>query len=78
MNNKIMNIIIKYAKSHKNITLQSDLSELELDSILFIQMVVELENEFNFEFDDEKLIMTEFPTVNSIIKYVEFKSKLCS
>lgn len=60
--------------NEKSIVLYSDsvLSDV-LDSITFIKMVVALESEFNFEFDDEMLLITKFPTTDSMIKYVESK-----
>lgn len=43
------------------------------DSITFMKMVVALESEFDIEFDDEILLIENFPTVDSIISYVESK-----
>ena len=61
----------------KSIVIQynSDLLNI-LDSMTFIKIVVALEEEFDFEFDDEKLLITEFPTVKSMIEYVESKVQL--
>jgi amino acid adenylation domain-containing protein len=56
------------------ITIASDFSSIGLDSITFIKVVVALEGEFDFEFDDEMLLITAFPTVGSMIEYVESKS----
>lgn len=42
-----------------------------IDSITFIKIIVELEVEFNFEFEDEKLLFSAFPTVQSMIEYVK-------
>ena len=60
-------------KFKDNISIETDLIAIGLDSISFIQTVVNLENEFDFEFDDEKLLITEFPTVRSMIEYIESK-----
>lgn len=38
-----------------------------------IKVVVALESEFDFEFDDEMLLITKFPTVKSMVEYVESK-----
>lgn len=54
-------------------SLGSNLSVLNLDSITFIKIIVCIEEAFNFEFDDEMLLFTAFPTVKSIIEYVESK-----
>ena len=56
-----------------NISIETELTAIRLDSILFIQIVVNLEAAFDFEFDDEKLLITEFPTVRSIIEYIELR-----
>ena len=37
----------------------------------FVQMIIELEDEFGFEFSDNKMILSEFETIADIIKYVE-------
>lgn len=50
---------------------QTDLSNAGMDSITFIKIVVSLEATYDFEFSDEKLLMSEFPTVKSLIEYVE-------
>jgi len=56
-----------------DISLDTAFSSAGLDSMIFIKIVVALETEFEFEFDDEKLLITEFPTVRSMVEYVEFK-----
>lgn len=43
-----------------------DLLELGLDSIRFIQIIVTLEEEFECEVPDSKLLLTEMNTVNKI------------
>lgn len=60
-------------KFKDNISIETDLIAIGLDSISFIQTVVNLETEFDFEFDDKKLLITEFPTVRSMIEYIESK-----
>jgi acyl carrier protein len=44
-----------------------------LDSVTFIKMVVALESEFEFEFDDDMLLIEKFPTADDMIQYVESK-----
>ena len=57
----------------REISLDDEFSQSDIDSITFIKIVVALENAFDFEFDDEKLLITEFPTFRSIVEYVESK-----
>ena len=56
---------------------EDDLSALGMDSIVFIRVVVALEEAFDIEIPDEKLIMTEMDTLNKIINVVKnsLKSK---
>lgn len=48
-----------------------------MNSIIFIHIVVDLEETFDIEIPDEKLIMTEMDTLNKIINVVKnsLKSK---
>ena len=56
-----------------DVTLETVFAGAGVDSITFITIVVALESEFDFEFDDEKLLITEFPTIKSMVDYVESK-----
>lgn len=47
-----------------------DLTELYMDSLTFIRIVVDIENEFNIEIPDESLLITEMNTVSKIIDVV--------
>ena len=55
------------------IVLEDDLSSIGVNSITFIKIVVDLETEFDFEFDDEMLSYKSFPTINSLVEYVDSK-----
>ena len=56
-----------------DITLETAFAGAGVDSITFIKIIVMLECEFEFEFDDEMLLITKFPTVKSMIEYVASK-----
>lgn len=71
---KVLEVILSVLDSKiDDITLETEFSGAGVDSITFITVVVALENEFNFEFDDEMLLITAFPTIKSVIEYVESK-----
>ena len=55
------------------ITKQSNLSSIGIDSVSFVSMAVNLEEKFNFEFDDEMLSYIAIKTVGDLIEYVKFK-----
>ena len=48
-----------------------DLSELGLDSLSFIRLIVSLEEEYNVEFKDEDLILSNMNTVKKIFSAVQ-------
>lgn len=47
------------------------LTELGLDSITFIKLIVNLEEMFDFEFDDNMLLFTAYPNIQTMIDYVD-------
>ena len=53
-----------------NTQLDDDLVELGVDSITFIRIVVELEELFEIEIPDEKLLITEMGTILKIVEVV--------
>lgn len=57
----------------KNITRESSLSSLGLDSIDVANVLFEIENEFNIRFEDEE--MMSLKTVNDVIVSIEKKLK---
>ena len=55
--------------SYKNI--DKKLSDMEIDSIVFIQIIVALEEEFECVIPDSKLLMSELDTVQKISDVLE-------
>jgi acyl carrier protein len=51
---------------------EDDLSAMGLDSINFIRMIVTLEETFDIEVPDEKLLITEMNTVSKIENIISF------
>lgn len=71
---KIFQVIASNLNSEiGDVTLETGFSDAGVDSITFIKIVVALESEFDFEFDDELLLITAFPTIGSMIEYVVTK-----
>lgn len=59
------------APTNEAVTLETSLGKAGVDSITFVTLVVALEGEFNFEWDDEMLLITAFSTIRSMVEYVE-------
>lgn len=72
MKEKIIEIIRNACALEENdITLETKLQDLSLDSLSFIEAIVSIEQEFDIEFEDEGLNIYEWKTVEEIIQYVE-------
>lgn len=52
------------------ITINDKLADIGVDSIFFIQIVLELEDLFEFEFDDNKLSYGDYETIKDVYEYV--------
>ena len=55
----------------KTLECNDDLSQVELNSILYIKAVVQIEERFGVEFDFEKLDYSEMSSLNALCKFVE-------
>ncbi|WP_413986061.1 acyl carrier protein [Paenibacillus polymyxa] len=62
----IKNIIFEVA----DISPSTNLIDLGITSILFIEIIVSIELKFDIEFDDEDLLFDNFIDVNSLFEYV--------
>ncbi len=70
---KIINII-KEELSIEHVTPEMELEKIEINSIGFIKIIVAIETEFDFEFEDEKMLFSAFPKIEDIIHYTKLKT----
>lgn len=68
MSEKIVREKIKALMSKYEL-INDDFSE-EIDSITFISLTVDIEDEFDIVIEEEKLIISEFANLDSIAEYV--------
>ena len=47
------------------------LTDLNVNSLNFIEIVVKIEDEFSIEFEDDKLMYNSFATIDDLISYVK-------
>ena len=57
----------------KEVTLESNVKELGLDSLDIVDLLMDMEEKYNIEFENEE--MTELATVNDVVKAIESKLK---
>lgn len=62
------NVLNKEIVIDKNTNLVQDLA---LDSIVFIQIILDIETEFEIEFPDELLTMDSLSSLNTIVSIIE-------
>ncbi|MCR2023743.1 acyl carrier protein [Blautia pseudococcoides] len=58
----------------ENISKETELESLGLDSITYIKLIVAMEKTFEIEFDDDDLNMYNFKTVSDLLNKIE---KMC-
>ena len=63
---------LKKVVNGKEVTLESNLKELGLDSLDVVDMLMDLEEKFGIEFENEQ--MMAFQVVNDIVKEIEKKT----
>lgn len=64
----IVNSVLETKLSNENV--QDNLAQIGMDSIKFIQIVVALEESFEIEVPDEKLLITTMGTLEQMIEVV--------
>ncbi|MGE7890633.1 acyl carrier protein [Bacillus cereus] len=64
---KVLNLLIDEINPEKEIVYYG------IQSVHFIQLIVNLETKYNIEFDDEVLHINKLSTVNKIAMYIEKK-----
>ncbi len=71
MSDKVIEIVAEFLDLEvSEVTLDSNLKDdLNADSLDFVELVMELEEEFEFEADEDK--MQEIKTVGDIVKFIE-------
>ena len=73
MSEIIIEILQKACALEEDISFESELSLLSLDSLSFVNVIVELEEAFGIEFELDELNIFAWDTVGDIIKCMEEK-----
>lgn len=73
MKDKIIQIIKDACALEEEVKENSDLKTLSLDSLSFVEMLVNIETEFEIEFEDEELNFFDWENVSDLINAVKEK-----
>lgn len=69
--NEIKELIADILESQEEISEDARLVEdLGIDSVLILQLIANIEMQFNITFDDEDLLVDKFSTVSSLADYI--------
>lgn len=69
---KVINIFENILKH--TVFLDDSIKNLGIDSLTFVELIIELEEKFDIIFDDEMLISSSFKTIQSFIDYIKKRS----
>lgn len=70
--NEVLASFVKIARG-KEVTLESNVKELGLDSLDIVDLLMDMEEKYDIEFENEE--MTNLVTVNDVVKAIEAKLK---
>jgi acyl carrier protein len=76
INHSLKQIISNVLQYTGDLNEQTCLESTGMNSINFIQIVVELEMRFNFSFEDEELIQGNYPTFGKFEEFIAKKTGL--
>ncbi len=71
----ILKIIQENLAINQPIKIETKISQLSLDSLSFIQVLISLEDTFQIQFKDEELNIKKYHIVKDIIDKVKWKIK---
>lgn len=74
MKDKVIEIIKNACAIDEEVTIDSELELLSLDSLTFVGIIVELEEEFCVEFDFDEIEIADWKIVRDIINCLEKKT----
>ena len=70
---EIIKLIFEIGELSNNIGLDTAFDEIELDSIEFITIIVEVETNYEIEFDDENMLISNYQSIGDFVEYVKKK-----
>ena len=70
---EIVKLIFEIGELSDNINLNTTFDEIELDSIEFITIIVEVESNYEIEFDDENMLISNYQRIGDFVEYVKKK-----
>lgn len=70
---RFMKAILSVMKDENNVTLDQKFKDMNISSIIYIRLIITIEEEFGFEFDDEMLVCKPNFCLRDILNYIQKK-----
>lgn len=70
---EIIKLIIDIGELSDNIGLDTTFDEIKLDSIKFITIIIEVETNYEIEFDDVNMLVNNYESIGDFVEYVKMK-----
>lgn len=64
-------------RNETELTLNTALTDMDIDSIVYLELLVDIECEFEIEFEDEDLLIETFTSIGDIVDAVRRKTLNC-
>lgn len=71
----VLKIIEENIELNSPIEYNQKVESIGMDSIAFVKIIVDIEEKFGFEFEDEMLRIDKFPYISSFVDYVKERVK---
>lgn len=77
MLNEIKELILKATNVNIDINLQGDknLTDLGIDSLMYMMIIVQIEETYDIQFDEEKMVEGNYDTIIKLANFVENEVK---
>lgn len=66
----VVNLLLEKGYDRNNLKVLEDDEDIQIDSITFISMIIEIENRFNIVFPTDMLLMENFKSIRSIVENI--------
>ena len=68
---ELISLYRKYMEDTEVVLLSdTKMTDIEISSVDYIKVIIDIENEFNFEFDDDDLLPDRFEVVKDMVDYI--------
>ncbi len=72
---RFMKVILPIIQDKNSVSLDQEFKDININSIIYIKLIVTIEEEFEFEFDEEMLVCKSNFCLRDILNYIQKKCR---